>query len=920
MLDVIIVGAGAAGLSAALAAHEQGLNYVVLEQRMLATTMANMPRQKRIFSTPMKMPQRGRLWFNDASREELLERWSETVQHYGLHVNEHEGVTDIKPVDGAFHVKSEKETYTAQRVILSIGTQGNPRKLGVPGEEHSSKVFYRLIDPDEYVAANILVVGGGDSAIEAALALCDRNRVVLSYRRGEFVRLRHRNATAIEEKIREGQVTVLFNSQLVRIDAQHVELACPDGTQHLPVDAVFALLGAEPPYSFLEKFGVAFKEEDGQKVPQLNERYETNVPGLYLVGAVAGRPLIKRAINQGHDVIQHIVRDLRGAVAETAHVQTDRAQAVVAARVRQARIELNRETCTGCGVCEAACPAVFKVVQDKSTVADSQVDANLPHCLVAEKYCPTQSIRVVRLAQEWKEAKPSARERLASLWQRSKGDPTPERSAPPAGASEALQLTAAAFNGRSIEDIATLVNQIPFFSITTPAALLRQVPLFAELSEEALAEVAAGSTLRSFAANSPIVREGDYGETFFVLLAGSVHVISTTAEGQKLFYGTLEPHNFFGEMAALTGFPRSATVTATTATIVLEIEKHVLIDLMDESRLVKGAVSREYTERTLRTLFRRVPLFEGVSRTAMGLLMDKVRLRTFAAGAVIIKEGEPGDSLYLIRNGVVKVSKRMEGRERVLAYLRDGTYFGEVALLRNEPRNATITALTKVEVAQMMRDEFQALLREQPALLPKVQEAMHQQEQSRAELEAHPEWLDRMEILQEVVHTTDVLVIDLETCINCDNCVRGCEEIHPDGVSRLIRQGIKIDHYLVATSCRNCEDPLCMTECPVSAIARDEHGEVYIKDHCVSCGACVRNCPYGNINLFDPKVHASSKQTGGELWRKFMGLIGAEPEEVVHKPVKCDLCRDFSTPNCVRSCPTGAAMRINPQVFFKVKA
>jgi Fe-S-cluster-containing dehydrogenase component len=179
----------------------------------------------------------------------------------------------------------------------------------------------------------------------------------------------------------------------------------------------------------------------------------------------------------------------------------------------------------------------------------------------------------------------------------------------------------------------------------------------------------------------------------------------------------------------------------------------------------------------------------------------------------------------------------------------------------------------------------------------------------------------RMEILQEVVHTTDALVIDLQTCIHCDNCVRACETIHDDGVSRLLREGIKIDHYLVATSCRNCEDPLCMIECPVSAIARDEQGEVYIKDHCVGCGACVRNCPYGNINLFDPKIHAK-RGPAGQLWNTVLGLLGGggpDRADEIHKPVKCDLCRDFITPNCVRSCPTGAAMRVNPQVFFKLK-
>jgi putative YpdA family bacillithiol system oxidoreductase len=915
MLDVIIVGAGAAGLSAALAAHQQDLSYVVLEQRKLANTIFNMPKRKRVFDTPVQLPQRGHLWFSETTREELLEKWSQLSQQYTLHVREQEAVAELQAVDGTFQVRSEKDTYDAKRVILAIGAQGNPRKLGAPGEEDSTKVLYWLSDPDDYADRDILVVGGGDSAIEAALALCDRNRVSIAYRRGEFFRLKHRNATAVAEKIRERSITVHFSSQVVGIGKEHVELTCPDGTKRLPNDFVFALLGTEPPYSFLEKLGVAFTEQEGQKVPRLTERFETSVPGLYLVGAVSGRPLIKRAINQGHEAIQHIARDLRGAVAETAGPSKE------AARERLALVEVNFETCTGCGVCEAACPPVFKVVNDKSTVDDSQVDANLPHCLVAERYCPTKSIRVIQLKSAAQEATPGPWARLRNLWRHTHVAPMANQSVPTAGTGQALELTAAAFNGRSLADIAALVNQIPFFSNLTPAELLKQVPMFADLSADLLVEVAAGSTLRYFAANTPIFREGDYGESFFVILSGAAHAVATTGEGMKIFYGTMKQYDFFGEMAVLTGFPRSATVTATTDTVVLEITKEVLIDLMDESRLVKGTVSQAYTDRTLRTLFSRVPLFIGLSKTSLELLTSKVRLRTFQAGAVIIRERDPGDSLYVIRNGVVKISKWMGDRERVLAYLRDGTYFGEMALIRDEPRAATVTALTKVEVAQVMREDFHALLQEEPELLSKVQDTIRQREGERSELAADSERLDRMEKLQEVVHTTDVLVIDLQTCIHCDNCVRGCEAIHDDGVSRLIREGIKIDHYLVATSCRNCEDPLCMVECPVSAIARDDHGEVYIKDHCVGCGACARSCPYGNINMFDPKVHTKAKTAGGELWSRFMGLLGGEsaaPEDGIHKPVKCDLCRDFSTPNCVRSCPTGAAKRINPQAFFKL--
>ncbi len=231
MLDVIIVGAGAAGLSAALAAHQQGLSYVVLEQRKLANTIFNMPKRKRVFDTPVQLPQRGRLWFSETTREELLEKWSQLSQQHTLNVREQEAVAEIQTLDEAFQIRSEKDTYHAKRVVLAIGTQGNPKKLGAPGEQDSTKVLYWLSDPDDYANRDILVVGGGDSAIEAALALCDRNRVSISYRRGEFFRLKHRNAIAIAEMIREGTIAVHFNSQVVCIGAALDQTGDQPGTR-----------------------------------------------------------------------------------------------------------------------------------------------------------------------------------------------------------------------------------------------------------------------------------------------------------------------------------------------------------------------------------------------------------------------------------------------------------------------------------------------------------------------------------------------------------------------------------------------------------------------------------------------------------------------------------------------------------------
>ena len=372
MLDVIIAGAGAAGLSAALTAQEQGLSYLVLEQRSLASTVAKMPKRKRIFNTPLKLPLRGRLWFSDTTREELLDRWQAIMQQSALHVCELEGVLDIARRGETFHIKSDKQTYEARRVVLAIGAKGNPRKLGVAGEEESPKVFYWLSDPDAYVDQDILVVGGGDSAIEAALVLSQRNRVHLSYRRADFFRIRHRNASAIDSSIREGCITVHFNSRVSHIDGAHVELAVGDEVRRIPNDVVFALIGAEPPYSFLERLGVDFTDQDGQRVPRLSEHFETTVPGLYLVGAAAGRPLMKRAINQGYDVALHIARELHGGVTTIAEIGDDFPPR------RLAQVEVNLATCNGCGVCEAACPQVFTVVDDQSVVDHSQVGVISP--------------------------------------------------------------------------------------------------------------------------------------------------------------------------------------------------------------------------------------------------------------------------------------------------------------------------------------------------------------------------------------------------------------------------------------------------------------------------------------------------------------------------------------------------------------
>ena len=180
LLDVLIVGAGSSGLGAAMRAHELGMRYQVLESECIAMTVVNMYKGKILFAEPENLPNKSSLWFEECTREELLERWRRQIEEHGLNVTEHEKVVDIRKRSGEFRVESTHGKYRARRVLLSVGKAGNPRKAGVPGElEYADKLFHGLSDPEDFSGQKILVYGGGDVAAEAALALCKNNDVTM---------------------------------------------------------------------------------------------------------------------------------------------------------------------------------------------------------------------------------------------------------------------------------------------------------------------------------------------------------------------------------------------------------------------------------------------------------------------------------------------------------------------------------------------------------------------------------------------------------------------------------------------------------------------------------------------------------------------------------------------------------------------
>jgi thioredoxin reductase (NADPH) len=271
--DVIIVGAGPAGISAALTARKHKLRFLTLEQDTLGGTVYTFPRAKVVMTSPMNLPLHGKVKLHETSKSELLDLWNNALYENDIDIRENSKVEAIDETDGCFTVRVKSgEEYTARCVLLAIGRRGSPRKLNIPGE-NSEKVAYRLLEPEHIQGQKIMVVGGGDSAIESALLLAPQNDVILSYRREAFKRIKPRNQEKIEEAMADGSIDVRFNSNLIAIHADTVELSTEKmGTLTLNNDLVYIFAGGELPTSFLEKIGIKITKRYGHAILKHDKR------------------------------------------------------------------------------------------------------------------------------------------------------------------------------------------------------------------------------------------------------------------------------------------------------------------------------------------------------------------------------------------------------------------------------------------------------------------------------------------------------------------------------------------------------------------------------------------------------------------------------------------------------------------------
>jgi len=263
-LDVAIVGAGPAGFAASLGALESKLKFVTLEQDTLGGTVAHFPRGKLVMTAPVQLPMVGKVKFTETTKEELLEFWQGVEQATGLAISYQERVDKIMPEGDGYRIETPRNSYKAKAVLLAIGRRGTPRKLGVPGEE-LAKVVYRLIDAEQYRGQHVLVVGGGDSALEAATSIAEQpgSRVTLSYRSEAFSRAKEKNRNKVEQAVSEGRLSVLFKSNVSEILEDSVKLDHNGQSLELQNDAVIVSAGGILPTPFLKNIGIEVETKYG---------------------------------------------------------------------------------------------------------------------------------------------------------------------------------------------------------------------------------------------------------------------------------------------------------------------------------------------------------------------------------------------------------------------------------------------------------------------------------------------------------------------------------------------------------------------------------------------------------------------------------------------------------------------------------
>ena len=491
-------------------------------------------------------------------------------------------------------------------------------------------------------------------------------------------------------------------------------------------------------------------------------------------------------------------------------------------------------------------------------------------------------------------------------------------------------------------------------AVLSPEEML-QIPIFSGIPYKFLQFNGGACVRRVLQAGDVLCREGEYGATayliqrgkfeiqfrrkgaershregkgrgFFGWFSGGSRSVPTLATGSdsapqrvedKVYRGVEDV--ILGEMACLNRYPRTATVVAVEESEVIEIGSNVLY-MLQRNGASRRVLNEAYRRHALNTDLSRIPICKTLSPEELKSLAKGVELMSVEPGQPIFREGEIGRDLYLVRLGYVKVSRMQGMRDQVVNYIGPGSLdgsigvFGEVAVLsklyegelRDELqalnyvaglRTSSCSALDHVELVRIDGELIRQIADSNPEfkrVLIERAESLLRRDANRVPVE---DTMKASFVSQGLYNAQSLLVLDLESCTRCDECSKACADSH-GGQTRLVREGLRFENFLIATSCRSCTDPYCLVGCPVNAIFREGDKEIVIEDHCIGCGQCATNCPYGNITMVG---HQDGYRQEGQ-----------EKIPVIRqRATTCDQCKSIGgTPRCVYSCPHDAAFRM----------
>ncbi|QKG72143.1 cyclic nucleotide-binding domain-containing protein [Erythrobacter mangrovi] len=803
-LRVAIIGSGPAGMSAAAHAASLGMSHVLIEKTdHLSDTIFKYQKGKHVMATPSNLVLRSDLDFDAGKREAILDTWDRQIEDGKVNTLYNAEVVKITGSKGDFAIETKKgDVIHAENVVLGIGTQGNPNRLRCPGND-LPHIQYQLDDPAEYNDEHIIIVGTGDAGIENARGLADdpqqRNVVSILNRGSEFPTAKDANVKALLADHEAGKLTIRTETETKLVEPGWITLTTRDGEIRIQCDRIIARIGSAPPRKFVEECGIEFTSPDRNAFPKLSPTFESTTPGIFVIGALAGYPLIKHCMNQGYDVIEFI----------------------------SGNTELK--------------PADEPILVEKF------------------KDLPGR-----RSTEEW---------------------------------LEFLRGNVRILNGMN--------------------------PL-------QMREFMLSSDARAFKRGEVIFERNAPGSSLFGIAQGSV-AVEVDPDDPSITV-PIEQGSIFGEVGLISGRRRGATIRAAEDTIVVEISRLAALKLQSQVPTAKEAIDRISIERQLLQLFG-----SGLTPQDVSELVESAEVIDVPAGQTVVEEGAEDKDIYIIRRGSMIVEKNLGGNPVFLSYLPAGSYFGEMAVIDGLSRTATVRAAIKSEVIRFPGTAFNALLDRKPQIRERALSDMAARREINDFVESRKAsfggavdmYSQTAQFLVDngLGEATDVLLIDEKLCVGCDNCEKACADSH-DGLSRLDREaGRTYAHLHVPTSCRHCEHPHCMADCPPNAIHRGPDGEVFIDETCIGCGNCQRNCPYGVIRM-DAKPPKKPSLlswmlfgTGpgpGEAsysWRK----KASEGTEAPKVAIKCDMCSGIEGgPACVRACPTGAAIRVSPERFLSV--